>query len=46
MTAGERKETIERLETQMREASRMLEFEIAAQLRDEIILLRGEKDEK
>lgn len=43
MTERERKETIEKLEKQMREASKMLEFEIAAQLRDEIILLRGTK---
>ena len=43
MTENERKSAIERLEKQMREASKMLEFEIAAQLRDEIILLRGEK---
>jgi excinuclease ABC subunit B len=44
LTDRERKEAIEKLEKQMREASKMLEFEIAAQLRDEIILLRGEKD--
>ena len=42
MTKVERKREIERLEKQMREASKMLEFEIAAQLRDQIILLRGE----
>jgi excinuclease ABC subunit B len=46
MTERERRETIDRLEKQMREASKMLEFEIAAQLRDQIILLRGEKSEK
>jgi excinuclease ABC subunit B len=44
LTDRERRDAIEKLEKQMREASRMLEFEIAAQLRDEIILLRGEKD--
>ena len=43
MTASERKETIERLEKQMKEAAKMLEFELAAQLRDTIIRLRGEK---
>ena len=42
MTKVERKREIERLEKQMREASKMLEFEIAAQLRDQIVLLRGE----
>lgn len=46
MTKYERKREIERLEKQMREASKMLEFEIAAQLRDQIILLRGENSEK
>lgn len=43
MTRVERKREIERLEKQMREASRMLEFEIAASLRDQIIMLRGEE---
>ena len=46
MTKFERKREIERLEKQMREASKMLEFEIAAQLRDQIILLRGENSDK
>ena len=46
MTKFERKRAIERLEKQMREASKMLEFEIAAQLRDQIILLRGENSDK
>ena len=46
MTENERRNAIDKLEKQMREASKMLEFEIAAQLRDEIILLRGEKSEK
>ena len=42
MTASERKQLIDKLEKQMREAAKMLEFEIAAQLRDRIIRLRGE----
>ena len=46
MTKFERKREIERLEKQMREASKMLEFEIAAQLRDQIILLRGANSDK
>ena len=46
MTKFERKREIERLEKQMREAAKMLEFEIAAQLRDQIILLRGENSDK
>ena len=45
MTKVERKREIERLEKQMREASKMLEFEIAAQLRDQIIFLRGENSD-
>ena len=36
-----RKETIEQLEIKMKKAAAMLEYEIAAQLRDEIIRLRG-----
>ncbi len=43
MTEKERKAEIERLEKKMKEAAKMLEFEIAAQLRDQIIKLRGEK---
>ena len=43
MTERERKELIEQLEGKMRKAAAMLEYEIAAQLRDEIIRLRGEK---
>jgi len=43
MTDHERKSLIEQLEAKMRKAAQMLEFEIAAQLRDEIIRLRGEK---
>ena len=42
MTNRERKETIEQLEKKMREAAKMLEFELAAELRDAIIRLRGE----
>ena len=43
MTEKERKAEIERLEKKMKEAAKMLEFEIAAQLRDRIITLKGEK---
>ena len=43
MTERERRETIEQLEIQMKKAAAMLEYEIAAQLRDEIIRLRGTK---
>jgi len=42
MTERERRELIEQLEGKMRKAAQMLEYEIAAQLRDEIIRLRGE----
>ena len=42
MTRQERQQAIEKLEKEMREASRMLEFEYAAILRDRIIKLRGE----
>ena len=42
MTESERKEEIARLEKKMKEAAKMLEFEIAAELRDQIIRLRGE----
>ena len=42
MTERERKQLIEQLEQKMRKAAQMLEYEIAAQLRDEIIRLRGE----
>ena len=41
MTERERKEAIAVLEAQMKKAAKMLEYEIAAQLRDEIIRLRG-----
>ena len=43
MTERERKELIDKLEDKMRKAAKMLEYEIAAELRDEIIRLRGEK---
>jgi len=43
MTERERKAEIERLEKKMKEAAKMLEFELAAELRDLIIKLRGEK---
>ncbi|MBQ4381846.1 MAG: excinuclease ABC subunit UvrB [Oscillospiraceae bacterium] len=43
MTGREREEAIRRLEKEMAKASRMLEFEYAAILRDRIIELRSEK---
>lgn len=43
MTKGERKAAIAELEKQMKAAAKMLEFELAAQLRDRIIRLRGEE---
>ncbi|MBR5094172.1 MAG: excinuclease ABC subunit UvrB [Oscillospiraceae bacterium] len=43
LTERERKDLIADLESKMRKAAQMLEYEIAAQLRDEIIRLRGEK---
>ncbi|MGN1002188.1 MAG: excinuclease ABC subunit UvrB [Oscillospiraceae bacterium] len=43
MTDAERKAEIERLERKMKEAAKMLEFELAAELRDRIIRLKGEK---
>ena len=39
----ERAAEIARLEKAMKEAAKMLEFELAADLRDQIIRLRGEK---
>ena len=42
MTKLQRMETIAKLEKEMKEAAKMLEFEYAAQLRDRIIRLRGE----
>lgn len=43
MTAKEREAEIKRLEKAMKEAAKMLEYEYAAALRDQIIKLRGEK---
>ncbi len=43
MTRRERDEAVRQLEKEMQKASRMLEFEYAAVLRDRIIKLRGEK---
>ena len=43
LTPSEKRAEIEKLEKQMREAAKMLEFEYAAQLRDRLIKLRGEK---
>ena len=41
MTRAEKEKAIARLEKQMKEAARMMEFEYAALLRDQIIELRG-----
>jgi len=41
MTKAEKEKEIARLEKQMKEAARMLEYEYAAALRDQIIQLRG-----
>ena len=43
MTEREKRELIAQLESKMQKAAKMLEYEIAAQLRDEIIRLRGEQ---
>ena len=43
ITDRERRQLISQLEDKMKKAAAMLEYEIAAQLRDEIIRLRGEK---
>ena len=43
MTKAEKENEIARLEKQMKEAARMMEYEYAAILRDQIIELRGEK---
>ncbi len=43
MTKAEKEKEIARLEKQMKEAARMMEYEYAAILRDEIIKLRGEQ---
>ena len=41
MTKAEKEKEIARLEKQMKEAAKMMEFEYAAVLRDQIIELRG-----
>ena len=46
MTKKELAREIEKLEKKMREAARMMEYEYAAVLRDEIIRLRGESAKK
>ncbi len=46
MTDAERRAEIERLEKKMKEAAKMLEFELAAELRDRIILLQGQTPQK
>lgn len=43
LTEKERERLISELEDKMRKAAKLLEFEIAAQLRDEIVMLRGRK---
>lgn len=43
MTAREKKEAIAKLENQMKDAAKMLEFEYAAVLRDRLIKLRGKQ---
>ena len=43
LTQKEREKKIAKLEKEMKEASKMLEFELAAALRDKIIALRGAK---
>ncbi|MGM9669418.1 MAG: excinuclease ABC subunit UvrB [Faecousia sp.] len=43
MTKAEKEKEISRLEKQMKEAARMMEYEYAALLRDQIIELRGQK---
>ena len=42
MTEREKRELIAQLEEKMKKAAKLLEYEIAAQLRDEIIRLKGE----
>ena len=41
MTKAEKEKEIARLEKQMKEAAKMMEYEYAALLRDQIIELRG-----
>ena len=43
MTRAERDAAIEKLEKQMKQAAKMMEFEYAALLRDQIIELRNEE---
>ncbi len=43
LTKAEKEKEIARLEKQMKEAARMMEYEYAALLRDQIIELRGTK---
>ncbi|NLF35311.1 MAG: excinuclease ABC subunit B, partial [Clostridiales bacterium] len=43
LTKAQRTEAIAKLEKEMREASKLLEFEYAALLRDRIVALRGKK---
>ncbi len=44
MTKAEREKAIDRLEKQMRQAAKMMEYEYAAVLRDQIIELRGQNE--
>ena len=44
LTKQQRLELVAKLEKEMKEAAKMLEFELAATLRDQIIQLRGEKE--
>ncbi len=46
LTKAQRAEAIAKLEKEMREAAKMLEFEVAAALRDQIIKLRGQDGKK
>ena len=43
LTKQQRMELIAKLEKEMKQAAKMLEFEMAAALRDQIIKLRGDK---
>ena len=46
LSIKELRETIKKLEKEMQQASKMLEFEYAALLRDRIIELRGEEQKR
>ena len=46
MTKAEKEKEIARLEKQMKEAAKMMEYEYAALLRDQIIELRGSDEKK